>query len=157
MTLIRIILYTLLTFLTPKKEEYFCPGGDMLVILKLWSVISFSILVRNAVPGWFGNFFLPSLGPGSALGEKGEKKLACSVAVVLGCGGGGGGRVEEPVDIPLMLPIHPPAINLSLKCQHVMFSALMSTWVYYFVFVKKNLNSHRWIKKIERDLLNSNR
>ena len=60
-----------------------------------------------------------SLGPGSALGGKGEKnrrgqkkKLAseASQEVVWG-----GERVVEPGDIPLMWQIHPPAINLSLK------------------------------------------
>ena len=36
------------------------------------------------------------------------------------------GRVEEPGDMPLMPPIRPPDINLSLKCQHVKFSSRMS-------------------------------
>ena len=34
-----------------------------------------SILVRNAVAYWFGKFFLPSLGPGYAVGGKREKKI----------------------------------------------------------------------------------
>ena len=32
--------------------------------------------------------------------------------------------MEEPGDMPLMGLIRPPAINLSLKCQHVKFSSL---------------------------------
>ena len=39
-------------------------------------------------------------------------------------------------DMPLMLWIHRPAINLSLKCQHVKFSSRTSAWAYYAAFVK---------------------
>jgi len=80
------------------------------------------------------------VGLGSALGEKGKKsawvkkkkKSACeeSREVVWG-----GKRVAEPGDMPLMTPIRPPAINLSLKFQHFSSSA------YYVGFVKKYLNS----------------
>ena len=42
-----------------------------------------------------------------------------------------GKRVAEPGDMPLMTPIRPPAINLSLKFQH------FSTSAYYVAFVKK--------------------
>ena len=35
-------------------------------------------------------------------------------------------RVAQPGDMSLMPPIRPPAINLSLKCQHVKFSSRMS-------------------------------
>ena len=35
-------------------------------------------------------------------------------------------RVTQPGDMSLMPPIRPPAINLSLKCQHVKFSSRMS-------------------------------
>ena len=35
-------------------------------------------------------------------------------------------RTAEPGDMPLMPPIRPPAINLSLKCEHVKFSSRMS-------------------------------
>ena len=38
--------------------------------------------------------------------------------------------------MPLMVLIRPPAINLSLKCQHVKFSSRMSAWAYYVAFVK---------------------
>ena len=38
--------------------------------------------------------------------------------------------------MPLMALIRPPAINLSLKCQHAKFSSQMSTWVNYVAFVK---------------------
>ena len=44
--------------------------------------------------------------------------------------------MREPGDMPLMLPIHPPAINLSLKCQHIKFSSGMSVGAYYVAFVK---------------------
>ena len=37
-----------------------------------------------------------------------------------------GERVAQPGDMSLMPPIRPPAINLSLKCQHVKFSSRMS-------------------------------
>ena len=40
-------------------------------------------------------------------------------------------RVVEPGDLSLMPTIHPPAINLLLKCQDVKFSSRMSAWVYY--------------------------
>ena len=42
-----------------------------------------------------------------------------------------GKRVAEPGDRPLMTPIRPPAINMSLKFQH------FSTSSYYVAFVKK--------------------
>ena len=78
--------------------------------------------------------FPASLGPGSALGEKGEKnrrrrkkKIAYKVSREVVWGGGGGrGRVTEPGDMPLMPPIRNPAINLSLKCEYVKFSSWMS-------------------------------
>ena len=35
-------------------------------------------------------------------------------------------RVAQPGDMSLMPPIRPPAITLSLKCQHVKFSSRMS-------------------------------
>ena len=38
--------------------------------------------------------------------------------------------------------IRPPAINLSIKCQHIKFSLRISTWAYYVAFVKKNI----WIR-----------
>ena len=38
----------------------------------------------------------------------------------------GGEGVAEPGDMPWMALIRPPAINLSLKCQHVKFSSRMS-------------------------------
>ena len=44
--------------------------------------------------------------------------------------------MREPGDMPLMLPIHPPAINLSLKCQHIKFSSWVSVGAYYVAFVK---------------------
>ena len=47
----------------------------------------------------------------------------------------GGKRVAELGDMPLMPPMRPPAINLSLKCQ------LFSTSAFYVAFVKKFLNS----------------
>ena len=71
------------------------------------------------------------MGPGSALWEKekkigvGEKKKnsarEASREVVWE-----GERVAQPGDMSLMPPIRPPAINLSLKCQHVKFSSRMS-------------------------------
>ena len=75
--------------------------------------------------------FPASLGPGSALGEKGEKnrrrrKKNCQQSEPGGSLGGGGGRVTEPGDMPLMPPIRNPAINLSLKCEYVKFSSRMS-------------------------------
>ena len=42
--------------------------------------------------------------------------------------------MAEPRDMPLMTPIRPSAINLSLKFQH------FSTSAYYVAFVKKYLN-----------------
>ena len=45
----------------------------------------------------------PSLGPGSALGEKVKKKSAWVK--------NGGERVAEPGDMPLMPPIRTPTIN----------------------------------------------
>ena len=41
----------------------------------------------------------------------------------------------------LMPPIRPPAINSSLKCQHVKFSLRMPARAKYAGFVKKHLNS----------------
>ena len=77
--------------------------------------------------------FPASLGPGSALGEKGEKnrrrrkkKNGQQSEPGGSLGGGGGGRVTEPGDMPLMPPIRNPAINLSLKCEYVKFSSRMS-------------------------------
>ena len=43
----------------------------------------------------------------------------------------GGKRVAEPGDMPLMPPMRPPGINMSLKFQH------FSTSSYYVAFVKK--------------------
>ena len=90
-----------------------------------------------------------SLGPGSTLREKGEKKISVNKAsweVVWG-----GERVAEPGDMPLMPPIHPPAIDLSLKCQHIKLSSLMSAWACYVAFVKKYLNS-RWSKSANKEI-----
>ena len=54
-------------------------------------------------------------------GER-EKKLASEANQGVICGGE---RVAEPGDMPLMPPICPPVINLSLTCQYVMFSSWM--------------------------------
>ena len=75
--------------------------------------------------------FPASLGPGSALGEKGEKnrrrrKKNCQQSEPGGSLGGGGGGVTEPGEMPFMPPIRNPAINLSLKCEYVKFSSRMS-------------------------------
>ena len=43
----------------------------------------------------------------------------------------------------LIPPIRPPAINLSLKCQHVKFSSRMSAWANYPALAKKYLNSRK--------------
>ena len=96
-----------------------------------------------------------SLGPGSALREKGEKKISegekkksaseASRELVWR-----GERVAEPGDMPLMPQIRPPKINLSLKCQHVRLSQ-MSAWTHYVAFVKKYLNS-RWRKSASKEI-----
>ena len=95
-----------------------------------------------------------TLGPGSALREKGEKnqrgwkkKSASEASRELVWRGE---RVAEPGDMPLMPPIRPPTINLSLKCQHVE-SSRMSAWAYYVAFVKKYLNS-RWSKSASKEI-----
>ena len=62
----------------------------------------------------------------------GEKKKLASEAIRKVVWGGK--RLAEPGEMPLMPPIRPPAINLSLKCQHFSMSA------YYVAFVKKYLN-----------------
>ena len=64
----------------------------------------------------------------------GEKKIRRTKGL-------GRGWVEETRDMPLMPPIGPPAINLSLKCQHVKFSSQMSALACYVAFVKKYVNS----------------
>ena len=52
--------------------------------------------------------------------HSGKKESEASRAVVWGGGGGGeGGRMAEAGDKSLMPLIRPPAINLSLKFQHV--------------------------------------
>ena len=96
-----------------------------------------------------------SLGPGSALREKGGKKSArvkkkksaseASRELVWR-----GERVTDPGDMPLMPQIGPPTINLSLKCQHVK-SSRMSAWAHYVAFVKKYLNS-RWSKSVSKEI-----
>ena len=58
---------------------------------------------------------------------------------------------RSPGDMPLMPLIHPAVINLSLTCQHVIFSARMSAWAYYVGFCKKYLNS-RWSKLQRREI-----
>ena len=65
------------------------------------------------------------------IGEKKNSASQASREVVWG-----GERVAEPGDMPLMALIRPPAINLSLKCQHIKFSSRMSAGVYYVAFVK---------------------
>ena len=55
------------------------------------------------------------------MGGKGEKYWQVKQAEVVW-----GGKMEaEHGDMPLMPPICPPAINLSLQCQHVKFSSWM--------------------------------
>ena len=49
----------------------------------------------------------------------------------------GRGWVDETGDKPLIPPISPLAINLSLKCQHLKFSSRMSALACYVTFVKK--------------------
>ena len=49
----------------------------------------------------------------------------------------GGERVAEPGDTPLMPPIRPPRINLSLKFHHVKFTSRMSAWACDIAFEKK--------------------
>ena len=95
-----------------------------------------------------------SLGPGSAVREKGannqrglKKKSASGASPELVWRGE---RVAEPGDMPLMPPIRPPTINLSLKCQHVK-SSRMSAWAHYVAFVKKYRNS-RWSKSASKEI-----
>ena len=108
-----------------------------------------------AVTKFFQYFLCISLGPGSALWEKGEKigvgenkksTLEASREVVWG-----GERVAEPGYMSLMPPIRPPATNLSLKCQHVKFSSRMSAWANYAAFVKKYLSS-RWSNSASKEI-----
>ena len=103
----------------------------MLIFLYVFSVLvcNFFVMEEEVGRGEDHNMYHVlftrhySLGPGSALSEKGEK---------IGVGGSeanrevvwGGDRVAEPGDVPLMPPIRSPAINLSLKCQHVKFSRM---------------------------------
>ena len=81
------------------------------------------------------------------VGEK-KKNSACDASreVVWG-----GERVAQPGDMSLMPPIRPPAINLSLKCQHVKFSSRMSAWANYAALVKKHLNS-RWSNSVSKEI-----
>ena len=55
--------------------------------------------------------------------------------------------------------IRPPAINLSIKCQHIKFSLRISTWAYYVAFVKKKYLNSRWSKSARKqgDQLNFDR
>ena len=46
--------------------------------------------------------------------------------------------MAEPGDTPLMPPIRPLRINLSLKFQHVKFTSRMSAWTCDIAFEKKN-------------------
>ena len=55
-------------------------------------------------------------------GEKAKKLASKASPEVIW----GGERMAEPGDMPLMPPIYPAAINLSLTCQHVIFSSRMS-------------------------------
>ena len=80
-------------------------------------------------------------------GEKAKKLASKASPEVIW----GGERMAEPGDMLLMPPIHPAAINLSLTCQHVIFSSRMSAWAYYVGFCKKYLNS-RWSKLRRREI-----
>ena len=66
------------------------------------------------------------MGTGSALWEKEKKSALAKKKKSAREASREVERVAQPGDMSLMPPIRPPAINLSLKCQHVKFSSRMS-------------------------------
>ena len=113
-----------------------------------WKLIKSHHSVKNAHKVDIAAAILTAWDQAPQFGKKTKKKIAneTSRAVVWG-----GEIVAEPGDMPLMPPIRPPAINLSLKCQHVKFLSRMFLicrfWKIYIFF-----NSPGWMK-LKRDQL----